>query len=191
MSRHATTGRPVVDQFPVWEDDGYTKKSGETVFTVTIWKDGVVQSIPSSITEIGTSGEYEITFTPDDSGFWLAEVKIPYNEQVWFGQYDTEKSDLEFTASMAEDGATARFTVWGEDHQGRATFLTGMTAEIRDSAGGLVAPLGAGVGPSGENTFLFTITASVLLYNVPYFLSVVATNGTITWDGNCGFVRVD
>ena len=189
--RNVSLGQPVIDQFPVYANDGYTKVSGETAFTVRIWKNAVPSAIASTVTEIGTSGEYKITFTPDSAGDWACTILANYNKSIWYGEYAVAKKDIEFTASMAEDGSTARFTVWGEDQAGRAAWLTGMTAEIRDSTGGLIASLGVGIGPTADGTFLFNCAASVLAYNTPYYLRIVATSGTITWNGNCGFVRVD
>jgi hypothetical protein len=190
MGREVYIGSAIVDQFPVYAADGYTKVSGVAGFTYSVWKDAVIQAVVVTITEIGSSGEYLISFTPTSVGVWTCEVHIPTNDQMWYGEYTVKKSELEFSASMAEDGTTARFTVWGEDENGRATWLTGMTAEIRDSSGTLVASLGAGSGPSGDGTFLFTYLSSLLNYNVPYLLTIAATNGSITWNGNCGFVRV-
>jgi len=191
MTRDVILGQAVVDQFPVFADDGYSKVSGESSFIVNIWKDAVLQVASYTITEIGTSGEYKITFTPSAEGYWACEVLINSNKQLWFGEYIVSKADIEFSSSMAEDGATARFTVWGEDVHGRAGWLTSMTAEVRDASGALVVSLGSGIGPSPDGTFLFTCLVPVLHYNVPYYLSIVASNGSNSWVGNCGFVRVE
>jgi hypothetical protein len=70
------------DTFPVYELDGYTPKSGETSFTTELYKDGVPQVIPVSIAEIGTSGEYFISFTPDSIGAWKVLVLSDY-DKAW------------------------------------------------------------------------------------------------------------
>lgn len=95
MSRQCKPGETVYDQFPIWEDDGYTKKSGETSFTIRIWKDGVVSALPVVIAEIGGTGEYKVTFVPNDKGFWMAEVTIAYNKQVWFGEYEAVVGEVD------------------------------------------------------------------------------------------------
>ena len=93
MARHGYKDEVMDDQFPVWEPDGQTKKSGESSFTVTIYKDGVVQAAYAyTITEIGSLGVYKFTFTPDDTGFWFAEVFIPYNSQTWVLEADIEEA---------------------------------------------------------------------------------------------------
>ena len=189
--RDVTLGQTVLDNFPVYDIDGYTKLSGVTGFTVYLWKDTVPNATAVTITEIGTTGEYQISLTPDSAGVWACEILIPTNKEAWYGEYDVRQSSLEFTASMAEDGTTARFTVWGEDVFGRAEWLSSMTADIRDGSGGLVTALGSGVGPTADGTFLFTCLASLLYYNVPYYVSVTASNGSVIWTGNCGFVRVE
>lgn len=76
-------GTTVVDTFPVFEPDGYTKKSGETSFSVTIYKDGVVNPLSSTISEIGSSGEYKISFLPDSVGSWKATVFVSYDRSWW------------------------------------------------------------------------------------------------------------
>ena len=87
MGREINLGDVVIDQFSVFASDGYTKVSGETVFTATVWKNGVVDGASVSIAEIGTSGEYKTEFTPDDEGFWTLEILIDYNDDIYFGEY--------------------------------------------------------------------------------------------------------
>jgi len=107
MARHVTLGTEASDQFPVLEADGYTKKSGETAFVKKLWKNGDPQALPVTITEIGTSGEYEINFTPDTIGFWSLEVLIDYNKQLWYGEYDVaEAPDIDEIADAVWDEAS-------------------------------------------------------------------------------------
>jgi hypothetical protein len=92
MSRELPVNIGATDQFPVWEPDGSGQKHSGLVigdFTVTIFKDGVEQTAYAyGIAEIGVLGEYRLTWTPDDTGFWLVEVLIDYNLQAWYGEYD-------------------------------------------------------------------------------------------------------
>jgi hypothetical protein len=92
MAREVQVNTLVTDQFPVFEADGITKVSGLTNppdFAVVIWKDGVVQAAYSyTIAEIGSSGEYKFTFTPDDVAYWEAEVTISAYDEIWQGRYD-------------------------------------------------------------------------------------------------------
>jgi hypothetical protein len=92
MSRELPVNIGVNDQLPVWEPDGSGQKhSGLLIgdFTVTVFKDGVVQTgYAYDIQEIDSLGEYHLTWTPDTTGFWLVEVLIQYNLQDWSGEYD-------------------------------------------------------------------------------------------------------
>jgi len=88
MSSYRTTPPDEVftDQFSVYDTDGYTKKSGLTYpahFEIKLWKDCVVDSTTVVISEIGTSGEYKISFTPDEVGFYELEVHCLWNHEIW------------------------------------------------------------------------------------------------------------
>jgi hypothetical protein len=100
MARQVKTDVLVVDQFPVFEDDGYTKKSGETLFTPRIWLDGSPQAVPVSISEIGVSGEYKVEFTPNANGFWRVTVLIDYNKDIWGGEYEASTGSVEDLYNM-------------------------------------------------------------------------------------------
>ena len=75
-------------------DDGYTKKTGESVFTTTVWKDGVESALSVAVAEIGSSGEYKISFTPDAEGVWSVNVFIDYNKDWWGAEYVASAGDL-------------------------------------------------------------------------------------------------
>ena len=96
MSRQIYHGLPVIDQLPVYEPDGVTKRSGLTAadFTVAVWHDGAERpGFAVAITEIG-SGEYRVEFTPDATGYWVVEVANGYNTEIWVGEYDVVKPVL-------------------------------------------------------------------------------------------------
>lgn len=124
MSRQVLLAE-VTDQFPVYETDGYTKKSGETVFTATVWRNGVVSAVVPTIVEIGSSGEYKVTFTPDNFGFWVVEVLIDYNKDIWSGEYDIAPNEAECWLNVSYDDGTS--TLYME------TWLTRFGAVISDS----------------------------------------------------------
>jgi hypothetical protein len=139
VSRQVQVNSVVTDQFPVWEVDGYTKKSGETVFTATLWNDGVVSAVSVNIVEIGTSGEYRATFTPDQMGFWVLEIAIPYNEQVWSGEFDvaSDHGEAQFIVGFDEDTDTLYMDIW-LDRDGTsvlASELVSCSVEVFDSGG--------------------------------------------------------
>jgi hypothetical protein len=101
-----------------------------------------------------------------------------------------ESGAIHFGASMSDDGTNSRFVAWGEFDHGRATTLTSATAIVRDRLGASLIDLGPGTGPTAEGAFAFSCLSNVLPYNEPLILDVAATDGTNTWHGNVGFVRV-
>jgi hypothetical protein len=123
----------------VWETDGFTKRSGETVFTTTLWHDGVVSALPVTIVEIGSSGEYLVTFTPNDLGVWVLEVKIPYNEQVWGQTLDVGSDNGEAQLIVAfEDGTNTLYMDIWLDRDGTSVLtadLVSCSIEVFDSTG--------------------------------------------------------
>ena len=75
-----------IDQFSVFDTDGFSKKSGliyPTHFEIKLWKDCVVDSTTVTLGEIGTSGEYSISFTPDEIGFYELEIHCLWNHEIW------------------------------------------------------------------------------------------------------------
>ena len=89
MSRSVVTGALVADHFSAFEDDGYNKRSGLTAgdFTATVYKDGALDPAVVTITEIGTTGEYKVSFTPSESGFYSVQALIDFSKEIWEGEY--------------------------------------------------------------------------------------------------------
>ena len=83
--RTVSPGTLIIDQFPAFELDGYTKRSGlgGTDFDITVFKDGVVDALTPTITEIGATGEYKLEYTPPDAARWEVQVLIDFNKQIW------------------------------------------------------------------------------------------------------------
>jgi len=91
MAREVYKGTLVIDQFPVFEPDGVTLRSGEQPgdFTVRLFHDGTeVSASGVTISEIGSTGFYSASFTPDETGFWRLVVFISYNREVWGESFD-------------------------------------------------------------------------------------------------------
>lgn len=82
----ASVGDTFIDQFSAFEDDGVAKRSGLQAvdFTVTVWMNGAVKSTTTTITEIGTSGEYKISFTVDMAGTWKVEVRLNFSGEILY-----------------------------------------------------------------------------------------------------------
>jgi hypothetical protein len=102
MIREVETGTTVIDQFPAFEDDGFTKRSGLTAgnFTPTVFRDGAVLALSVTISEIGTTGEYKVEFTPSVDGYYDVQVLIGFSKEIWFGTY---QSVAELTHDLSED----------------------------------------------------------------------------------------
>lgn len=112
--RVISPGTLVIDQFPAFEDDGYNKRSGLTPadFTASSFKDGTEDPVTITISEIGTTGEYKVEFTPPTEGFWQIQVLIDFNKEIWVSnvtageslksiQDQVDKIDLESTIGPA------------------------------------------------------------------------------------------
>jgi len=95
VTRQIKVNEVVIGQFPVFDFDGYTKKTGETAFTATLWRDAAVKAIAVNISEIGSSGEYEFDFTPDEEGYWKLEILIDYNKDVYGFEYVSATFDFD------------------------------------------------------------------------------------------------
>jgi len=83
------------DHFNVLAADDLTKVSGLTQvtdFVATVFRDGVVIATPPTITivEIGVTGEYDLSFTPDQIGYWEVHVETTTQtpDRRYEGTYD-------------------------------------------------------------------------------------------------------
>lgn len=85
--RQVTVDQQVDDIFPVFSlDDGYSKKTGETVFTTKLFFNDAVSALPVTVSELD-SGDYLVSFTPDAVGVWNVQVLVDYNKDWWGREY--------------------------------------------------------------------------------------------------------
>jgi hypothetical protein len=105
--REVELGVPVIDQFPAFENDGYSKRSGLLTadFTPTVYRDTSIIALSVAIQEIAGSGEYRISFTPALSGLYEVQVLIDFNKQIWFAQYVAVAELTHDLAEQARDQA--------------------------------------------------------------------------------------
>lgn len=183
MSRNVILAT-IIDQFSIFEADGYTKKSGETVFTTTLWKDGVVSAVPVTIAEIGSSGEYRVSFTPDGSGFWHLEIIIDYNKDVVGGDYEVsaEGSKAWFNASYDDATTTLYMECWLEREGALIpqADLTSVSVSVFDTAGSLTFTESS-ASPKADGRFALSRVVSLTAdrpYNVN--VTIVDNQGTVT-----------
>jgi len=95
MSREVKTGAAVVDHFPVYEDDGFTKHSGlgPGDFVSTVYLNSSPIGLTVSITEIGSSGEYQCLFVPPVDGVYDIEIFNYFSEEIWWSQYISHEEE--------------------------------------------------------------------------------------------------
>lgn len=107
MIREVETGVAVIDQFPVFESDGYTKHSGLTTiggdFIPTVYRDSVIVALPVIILEIGSTGEYSVSFIPTIEGCYELQIFIDYNKDIWHSQYGAVNELTNTLASQARN----------------------------------------------------------------------------------------
>jgi len=91
MNRDVPINELVIDQFPAFENDGYTKRSGLSVgsgdFTPQLYFNGALDATPVTIAEIGTLGDYKVSFTPTQAGYYELQVLIDFNKDIWAGGF--------------------------------------------------------------------------------------------------------
>ena len=94
MSRSVETGTTVFDTFPVFESDGFTRKSGllSPDFSTIALIEGVVSPVPVTIVEEGATGIYRCSFVPLVDGLHQLEISVPYGKEVWGESYDVSSS---------------------------------------------------------------------------------------------------
>jgi len=96
MSRDVAVSTLVTGHFPVFENDGVSKHSGllSTDFTATVYHNSAPAVLAVSVSEIGTSGEYQYTFTPTLIGVYDVEIFIHYNNDIWHEQLISMTAEL-------------------------------------------------------------------------------------------------
>lgn len=112
--RTGIPGEAIIELFPVFEDDGYTKTPGVPLgdFDVSFWKDGTFTPTPYVISDLGT-GDYRLTFTPNEEAVWHVEVYIPYNNDIHYVDVEVRSGNLTTISNdlgQIKDGGTGLFT---------------------------------------------------------------------------------
>jgi hypothetical protein len=82
-----SVGELVEVQFPVFDVDGITPITGLLVgsFVTFLARDGILSALPVGVVEIGASGRYVASFTPDTDGLWYVEIQTPFDDV--FGEH--------------------------------------------------------------------------------------------------------
>jgi hypothetical protein len=89
MALEIQVGVPSYDHFSVFEDDGYSKHTGLTSldFSTTVYRDSVPVAVPVTIDEIGTTGEYDLSFVPTSEAAWDVEVLCRFNDEIYVANF--------------------------------------------------------------------------------------------------------
>jgi hypothetical protein len=88
---------PFYDIFTVFDFDGVSTVSGETVFAVDFVYNDTPQTLTYSISEIGTTGDYVLE-VPDgfpSKGLWTVTVEVDYNGSTWRSFVDVTLHDID------------------------------------------------------------------------------------------------
>ena len=107
MTREIETGGLAIDQFPAFENDGYSKRSGlgPGDFVSTVFRNSAIISLAVTIQEIGASGEYKVSFTPPGDGLYELQVLIGFNKEIWHAQYEAVTELTHVLAVQIKDQA--------------------------------------------------------------------------------------
>jgi len=105
--REIQKGSTVIDQFPVFEDDGYTKKTGlgPANFSATVFLNAAILPVGVTVDEIGSSGEYSVGFTAGFNGLYEVQVYNDFNDEIWHAQYVSVDELTNALAEVARDQA--------------------------------------------------------------------------------------
>jgi len=78
----ASVGELVQIQFPCFDVDGITPLTGlvDGDFSKLLLVDNAVSAVAMTVSEVGATGRYVMTFTPNGLGLWYAEVATPVDD---------------------------------------------------------------------------------------------------------------
>jgi len=97
--RTTKTGDAFYEVISVFDFDGVSRLSGLTQsdFTVSFYKDGVAQTITSTIAEIGSTGEYLLTVADGFSskGFWIVSTYLGETEDTFRTDIEVRSQDID------------------------------------------------------------------------------------------------
>ena len=76
-------GEVLITNFPVFQEDGITPYTGliNSDFDIIIINGDSASSVDSNVIEIGSTGIYSFSFTPDNIGYWY--ILISFSNENW------------------------------------------------------------------------------------------------------------
>ncbi|MEC8306383.1 MAG: hypothetical protein VXZ72_00790 [Chlamydiota bacterium] len=97
--RTTKTNEAFYDVISVFDFDGVSRLSGltDSNFTISFYKNGVAQSVTSTIAEIGTTGEYLLTVADGFSskGFWVISTYLDETEDTYRTDIEVRSQDID------------------------------------------------------------------------------------------------
>lgn len=183
-------GEEVISQFPVFDEDGVSYRSGVPVgdFEITQLRNDVEVSVTATVAEIGATGVYRAAFTPADEAQWAVLVKLPSTGDVWgmhvtaYTAVSRDIAEAQMNAAYDEDSAVIFLEVW-LDRAGRsvpAASLVSCSVTVYDSAGVPLFTEGSAA-PKADGHFSLSRNTP-LTENRPYnaVVTVVDSLGSVT-----------
>lgn len=183
-------GEEVISQFPIFDTDGVSYLSGVASgdFEVTQLRDDLEVSATATVSEIGSSGIYRVSFTPTSRAQWAVVVKLPSTGDVWgmlVVAYDVLSRDIaeaQMNVAYDEDTSMLYMEVWldrgGQSVQ--AAKLVACSVTVYDSSG-LALFIETSSSPKADGHF--SLSHSVpLTDNKPYnaAVSIVDSVGSVS-----------
>ncbi len=181
-------GEVVVSQFPIFDEDGVSYLSGvlPSSFDISQFRNDAEVAVTATVSEIGTSGIYQVTFTPTDSAQWAIVVKLPSTGDVW-GMHVTSfvedfngVSEAQMNAAYDEDTSILFLEMW-LDRNGETVFtgLVSASVEVYDDLENLLFS-GSSSSPKVDGRFSVSSVVS-LVENRPHnaVVSITDSLGTV------------
>jgi hypothetical protein len=104
VTLNASVGELVQVQFPAFDIDGITPLVGlvDGDFTKLLLVDNAISAQTVTVTEVGSTGRYVITFTPNANGLWYAEVTTPV-EDIFADQVEVGPPPDDWLTAIADE----------------------------------------------------------------------------------------
>lgn len=128
-----------------------------------------------------TIGQYLIEFNLiDNSGFGITILE----DLIITDSNDKGKIDFQYVAS--DKGTDIELGIWVEDNGEVLKDINSIALIIYDIDGNLISDLGIISSDTSEGVFKFTVSSSVLSEASSYYLNIIVTRGSVSYEANMG-----
>lgn len=126
-------------------------------------------------------GQYLIEFNLiDNSGFGITILE----DLIITDSNDKGKIDFQYVAS--DKGTDIELGLWVEDNGEVLKDIDSIALVIYDIDGALISDLGIVSLDTSEGVFKFTVSSSVLSEASSYYLNIIVTRGSVSYEANMG-----